>query len=134
MTFYSTNHESAAPRCDRFGSCIRLEGPIFTRVSSDTRSENVLGCGLYIFDARLYIRVFPSLLIVNIAKRQCNLDVGPILLRKPKKSREALSVPFPSTFGNRGPKVGQKGRMALFPVFSHMFGKANSILQSTVED
>ena len=106
---------------------------VFARVSSGTRSENVLRCGLYIFDARLYIRVSPPVLIVNIARGLCLLDVGPSLIRKPKENRKALSVPFPSTFGNRGPKMEHKGRMALSPVFSHMLGKADSILQSTVE-
>ena len=62
--------------------------------------------------------VFPLVVIVNIARGLCSLDVGPILIHKLKESKEALSVSE-----NRGPKMGHKGRMALPPVFHTCSGK-----------
>ncbi|KOX70226.1 hypothetical protein WN51_05662 [Melipona quadrifasciata] len=55
----------------------------------------------------------------------------------PKESTEAFSVPFLSTSGNCGPKVGHKGRLVAVlcdlagPCFTHVRG--SSMIQSTVE-
>lgn len=64
-----------------------------------------------------------SMVIGNIARGLCSSDVGVIVIRKPKKSKEALSVSFPSVSGNRGSKVRRKERMALPSMFHTCSGK-----------
>ena len=77
-------------------------------------------CGLYVFDARLYIKIFLLVLIVSIARGLCGLDVGLVSRRKAGKLSR---FPFHRLLEIAGPRWGTKGGWLFFQYFRTCSGK-----------